>query len=223
MRASIRHPRAVPFAQPRAAIPCNPPAQHFRSHPTTSLLTPLPSKLWGPKITSQRPLQHPPVPAVAETAVSVTEETLFRVATGVPLVDIFHKLTLAEAAIQSAGLIGIAVIAVLFGNQIIAFVGSKLESFLGRVGEDAPRGPIGQLFGTVIDAAEKPCQALLPWFGFAYCSTVISAFSEVAVERITQNGTGGFWEAAGANVMNLLCDFAQLMQDASEIVIIVFW
>lgn len=207
----------MPLSHSRSGtLPCLGQSPLFRSLPISTL----PNRLRAP-IPSNRPFQHPPAALHNPSAVVAAETTLFRVATGVPLVDIFHTLTVAEAAFQSAALIGIAVIAVVFGNQIIKFLGTKLEKFFGRVGHDAPRGPLGQFLGTVIDASEKPCQALLPWFGFAYCSTVISAFSEVAVGRMTQQGSGVLG-AAGNKLMSMLCHTAQLMQDTSEVVLIIF-
>jgi small-conductance mechanosensitive channel len=109
-------------------------------------------------------------------------------------------------------------------------------SKLGRHHHKKRRGIFAQLLGSLVAAAETPCQALLPWFGFAYVTTVISTFGELAVTRLggaqsaatagavaVTKGSSKVWmNAAGVKMVEIFTEIAQLMQDAYEVVAIIF-
>jgi MscS family membrane protein len=164
-----------------------------------------------------------------------------RAYTGIPLMELFKTMTLAEAALESTIQISFIVIAVLFGNTIISFIGSKINKALNRLGKRRRKegsGLFTHFLGSLVAAAEAPCQALLPWFGFAYVTTVLSCFGELAVTRLG-NTNGGSTVAGAFNIMStghakqwmsvvgvkmveIFTEIAQLMQDAYEVVAIVF-
>ena len=95
----------------------------------------------------------------------------------------------------------------------------------------------------ILGAATRPTQVLLPWFGFAYCITIVAAFGELVLSRsaaaaaaassvaaaAAAAAAGGFKQQmsatcnnAGMGLVSFLKETAQLMQDTSEIVLIIF-
>jgi small-conductance mechanosensitive channel len=188
-------------------------------------------------------------PAAAATTAAAGGQTLIfgRAHTGIPLLELFKTMTLAEAALESSLQIGIIVIAVFFGNRNIPFISSKVEAALGKLGKThkrKTRGLFAQTVGSIVAASEAPCRALLPWFGFAYGATVLSCLGELAVTRlggtigstaaVTQGIAKGAFNsmskegakfcmtAAGVKLVEILTEIAQLMQDAYEVVAIIF-
>jgi len=177
--------------------------------------------------------------AAVAAAAATNEAVILRVATGVPLVDIFQTMSLSHAFVETLALIGIIAAVVFFGNEIIVAFGNYLNRLLGGSLSSSTDGdgsssevpasqrrhrPLARLLSTVILAAERPASVLLPWFGIAYSSTVVAAFAEIAVCRLTTR-TGGVIKLAGMcgnRVVDFLKDTAQLMQDTSEVVVIVF-
>ena len=170
----------------------------------------------------------PPSAMTASSAAMESSVTLMRVATGVPLLNIFTEMPLLDCYLQSALLIGTAVIIVCFGNEIIGFLSSKLEAALNSFGsrEHIRRKPLAQFLATCIAAGERPAQALLPWYGFTFVSTVIATLADVTVARFGHNhesaSTMALMHSACMYLVDFLRDAAQLMQDASEIVLVVF-
>jgi len=74
--------------------------------------------------------------AAGSTAASAGQTMLFgRAFTGIPMMELFQTMTLAEAALESSIRISFIVIAVLFGNKIIPFLGSKMNEALHVFGE----------------------------------------------------------------------------------------
>ncbi len=195
--------------------------------------------------------QHPRKPtttthaAAAPAAAAAGGQTMMfgRAFTGIPLMELFQTMTLQEAAIESTIRVSFIVIAVLFGNQIIPWFADRVGISLGKLVQShrrKRRGIIAQFLGSLIAAAETPCQALLPWFGFAYVSTVLSCFGELAVTRLggSHDAVGGAvagafkaiskknakqWvNSAAVKLVEIFTEIAQLMQDAYEVVAIIF-
>lgn len=179
--------------------------------------------------------------AAASTAAAAGQTMMFgRAYTGIPMMELFETMTLAEAALESTIQISFIIIAVLFGDRIIPFIGSKMNKALNKLGKTHRRerqGLFAQFLGSLVAAAEAPCRALLPWFGFAYISTVLSCFGEVAVTRLggtvgstvagafstMSKGNAKQWmNVAGVKLVQIFTEIAQLMQDAYEVVAIIF-
>jgi small-conductance mechanosensitive channel len=192
-------------------------------------LTPVPRSVPRP---ARRPTRRVPPPAAsAASSIVSAEVTLSRAATGVPLLEIFSTLTLQEAAVQSSILIGVAVFAVLFGNQIIEFIGKKVEAALGAAeqanGDRRPSARLARTLAESMAAAERPAQALLPYFGFTYVCTVLAAFSDVAIKHMaaaapSSSTVASFCKGAGLRLLDVLTDLTQLMQDFSEVSLLIF-
>lgn len=167
------------------------------------------------------------VRASAQGTATGPAQRLIRMATGVPLSEAFKSMSLSQAAFDSAIIIVSTVTIVLFGNKLIAYIGKKVDqvSIEEEAGmEIGKQKPLLGILATIASAAERPAGVLLPWFGVAYCSTVLSAFAEVVVERLscTDHGFHEFAGVCACRMATFLRDTAQLMQDTTEIVMITF-
>lgn len=182
----------------------------FNASSTSSLL----GKKTRQSAIRRRP--HPPPAAAAATAPSVG--VLVRVATGVPLVELFQSMTVAEAGIRSLALIIGTTLLVVLGNKTITFMCNGLSKAIDP--EDTPTDSTAvDLLSDAIRAAERPSSVVLPFFGAAFCSTVIAAFGEVALMKLDVSEKTMAW---GGKAIGILREAAQLLQDTSEILIIVF-
>ena len=160
----------------------------------------------------------PQAAAAAAAVASPTNLFLGRVTTGVPFVEAFRSMPLADAGMHAFALVGLTTMAVLFGNSLVEFIGAKLSAALDP--EHGPRGAISELVSYLIRAAERPTCVMFPWFGASFATAVVAAFAEVAVERWgLKNEVAG---AAASQVVEYFKHVAQLMQDAYEVVLIVF-
>jgi hypothetical protein len=163
------------------------------------------------------------VKASAHEATTGPAQRLIRMATGVPLSEAFKSMSLTQAALDSVITITATVSIVLFGNKLISYIGKRVEQVpLEENGKQTK--PLLGIVATIASAAERPAGVLLPWFGVAYCSTVLSAFAEVVVERLScsDHGLHEFAGVCACRMATVLKDTAQLMQDTTEIVMITF-
>jgi hypothetical protein len=151
---------------------------------------------------------------------------LFRAYTGVPLLDIFRGMTIAQGAANAAALLAATLLLVVFGNVAAKCLSDRLGNLFdptatSNEGTDAPRvhkrGPLAQLIGVLISSVERPLRVLLPWFGTAFFFSVLSAYGQVTLSRLDASK-----KLLGQPVVGVLCELAQIMTDAYEFALIIF-
>lgn len=156
--------------------------------------------------------------AAAAPAAAAPGSLIIRVATGVPLIEFFQSMTVAQAGVRAAMIIGATCALILLLNRLIVVLGDKLSKAVdpANTPED---NVVTELLSDAIKASERPVCVLLPLLGAAFCSTVLAAFGEVALERVTM---GDSMAKFGGLSVDVLRNAAQLLQDTSEIVFIAF-
>lgn len=139
-----------------------------------------------------------------------------RVATGVPIYEVFRRLSLLDAGIQTITLTAATCILVLFGNKII----NKICNKATIIEMDKNKHVLASLFFQAVAAANQPLRVLLPWIGATFITMVISAFTQVALLRFENELH--VVHLCGKRMADSLSHLSQLMQDSNEICIIVF-
>lgn len=130
-------------------------------------------------------------------------------ATGVPLVDELMQLTAREGLVQAAKLVAVAAVGAFIGSAVLKAIDERLSTDKFNV------------FTAALAATTAPGATLLPFYVLAYSTTVVSALTQVAATKFAPS-----WNAAmaghGPQVLELVKQFTQLVQDTSELVVIVF-
>ncbi|EFN57141.1 hypothetical protein CHLNCDRAFT_143473 [Chlorella variabilis] len=139
-------------------------------------------------------------------------------ATGVPLLEAMKQMTLQQAAVHSGGLIAATVVGVVAGLRLLELVGEQLEAVNARVGRS---NGLDVLVGTALASVHRPALVLLPWYGFFYILLVASAFAKVAVTRLDAT-LHAVTHMCAHQLAGWLSGAAQLMQDTSQLVLIIF-
>ncbi|KAI3434983.1 hypothetical protein D9Q98_003035 [Chlorella vulgaris] len=127
-------------------------------------------------------------------------------------------MSLEQAALRSAGLIAATVVGVILGNKLLALVGAKMDVVNERMRRS---NGLDLLMGTALASVHRPALVLLPWYGFFYILLIASAFADVAVLRLDAQ-VHTVTHLCAAQVLEFLNHTSQLMQDTSELVLIIF-
>ncbi|EFN57140.1 hypothetical protein CHLNCDRAFT_143472 [Chlorella variabilis] len=127
-------------------------------------------------------------------------------------------MTLQQAAVRSLGLIAATVVGVVVGNKLLALVGAQLEAVNERMRRSSG---LELLFATALASVHRPALVLLPWYGFFYILLVASAFADVVVARL-DSSVHTMSHLAAAQLLDFFNHTSQLMQDTSELVLIIF-
>ncbi|KAI3438969.1 hypothetical protein D9Q98_001383 [Chlorella vulgaris] len=138
-------------------------------------------------------------------------------ATGVPLVDSLMAMTSVEAAVRhSITLLVAAAVGVVVGTLLLQAVdrtiGTKQQQEKRRF----------NIASAAIRAASKPAQALLPLYGVAYAATVVSALAQVAATKLTKDHFSLLCGGRGDELVAVLKWLTQLVQDTSELLVVIF-
>lgn len=153
---------------------------------------------------------HPPVAAAADA--------WFK-ATGVPLVEALQQLSLQQAGLRSLALVLATTVGVLLGNKLLDLMGTKMEAVTEKTRNASG---LTLLIGTALASVYRPAKMLLPVYGGFYSLLVVTALAEVLVSRMDDRHIHGMLYVCGEQLLGFLKALAQLMQDTSELVLIVF-
>ncbi|PSC72397.1 mechanosensitive ion channel [Micractinium conductrix] len=169
---------------------------------------------------SRRPLpplaRKPCAPAAAVAAAEVAAEVVWE-ATGVPLVDVLMKCKTVEAAAQfSIKLVAASVGAVMLGSLIFSLL-DKMTG--GKLAESSGKGGFNPA-AAVVASTLKPAQALLPFYGIAYSTTVVSALVQVAAIKMKPE-FAAMCRGYNEEVLGAIKWATQLIQDTSELILII--
>ncbi|KAL4435614.1 hypothetical protein ABPG77_002577 [Micractinium sp. CCAP 211/92] len=153
----------------------------------------------------------------AATAAAATDAWIQ--ATGVPLVEAFQQLTLQQAGLRSLALVLATALGVLVGNKLLDVMGTKMEAVAEKTRNSSG---LSLLVGTALASVYRPAKMLLPVYGGFYSLLVVTALAEVAVSRMDDQHIHSMLYVCGERLLDVLKGLAQLMQDTSELVLIVF-
>jgi hypothetical protein len=152
-----------------------------------------------------------------------------RAATGVPVAEAFSHMALQDAAVRAAALVALAVAATAAAQRGVWLLAQRVDAALDReAGEPPARQPstLSMVLGAALVAVQRPAQAVLPWFTFSFCSTVVAALAQVAAAELRAGGPGASASRVAAACQGpaarALMEAAQLMQDTAEFSAIVF-
>ncbi|KAL4434300.1 hypothetical protein ABPG75_000741 [Micractinium tetrahymenae] len=160
----------------------------------------------------QAPSTVPRAASAAEAAAEVVYE-----ATGVPLVDALMKLKTVEAATQaSIRLVAVALAGVVLGSLALRTIDHLTSRQLGQSKEGG-----FNVAAAVAASTLKPAQVLLPFYGVAYSTTVVSALVQVAAVKM-KSEFATLCRGRSEEVLAVIKFVTQMVQDTSELVLIVF-
>lgn len=138
-------------------------------------------------------------------------------ATGVPLVDAFMKMESVEAAsAASLKLVAAAFAGVVLGSLVL---GAIERATGGQLGQSRDGGL--HLAAAAAASVLKPAKVLLPFYGVAYSTTVVSALLQVAAVKMKSEFVT-LCRGHNEEVLAALKFVTQLVQDTSELVLIIF-
>ncbi|KAI7843449.1 hypothetical protein COHA_002927 [Chlorella ohadii] len=159
--------------------------------------------------------------ASASTTIAGAAVTSWFKATGVPLLEALQQLTLQQAALRSAGLVAATVVGVAFGNWLLELMGNKMEHVIERTRNSSG---LDLVAGSALASVHRPAKLLLPLYGLFYCMLVVSAFADVLVSHLARSDPNmtTIFHVCTRQVLEGIKGLAQLMQDTSELVVIVF-
>ncbi|KAI3427237.1 hypothetical protein D9Q98_007172 [Chlorella vulgaris] len=145
----------------------------------------------------------------------LTADMLFE-ATGVPLLDELMRMPTVDAALaHSIRLASIAVSLALLGTLVVAAVDKFAGRRLGGTSSsfNAPLAALASAF--------KPAKMLMPYLLATYITTLASAMAQVAATKMKEE-FGMLCRGAEGEVLFILKFFTQVVQDTSELLVIVF-
>ncbi|PSC76963.1 mechanosensitive ion channel isoform A [Micractinium conductrix] len=172
-----------------------------------------PAGLCAPRATVVRAAK-----AAAPAAVAAAQQLAWFTATGVPLVETLRVLTLQQAAVRCAVLVIATAVGVAFGNKLLDLAGAQMESVAERTRRSSG---LPLLMGTALAAVHRPAKLLLPTYGFFYTLLVLTAFTEVALTHMDAH-MHTVLHLCGSQVLGFFKSLAQVTQDTSELLLIVF-
>jgi len=135
--------------------------------------------------------------------------------TGVPLVDKLAGFsTIKDSGLYGLKLIAMATVGIYFASWMLTAIGNRS----GPANDEGKAGfkPIYSL----VAAASAPASALLPFYGIVYSTTVLGALLQVLSTK-TQDSFNAFCLGYGDQVLAAVKVLTQMVQDLSEIVIII--
>jgi len=146
-----------------------------------------------------------------------------RVATGVPLLEVLETMTLPDATWLTVALFSATFAFVIVVPRLVAFLSSRLGDLVeaGQAGgeEGIPQSWLPSLVGDVIRSLERPTSVIFPLFGIFYSCTILASFVLVCLKKV---GVESTTRAACSLAISKVLDVAQLLQDTSEVSILVF-
>ncbi|KAL4429384.1 hypothetical protein ABPG77_005158 [Micractinium sp. CCAP 211/92] len=156
-------------------------------------------------------------PSVDLNAAANMAESIFE-ATGVPLVDELMRFKTVEAAAQFAAQRA----ALVVGGALLGILLLKaIDRYFGRRIEKSGTSDFN-IVGAAASAAFKPIQTMLPYMSGAYVLTVGAALAQVAAVKMKRDFYA-LCRGHGDKVLSTLKLFTQLLQDTSELLVIIFF
>ncbi|KAL4423213.1 hypothetical protein ABPG77_000005 [Micractinium sp. CCAP 211/92] len=177
------------------------------------LVSPLRAAAKQPRRHSRRPSKTCAAAAAsAKAAANVVYE-----ATGVPLVDVLMKMPSVEAAsVASVRLVAAALVGVAVGSLVLGAIDRVTGGELGKSKYGVLNVPVAAVASVL-----KPAQVLLPFYGVAFSTTVLSALVQVAAVKRQSEFAALCW-GHNEEVLAVIKFVTQLVQDTSELVLIIF-
>lgn len=143
----------------------------------------------------------------------VPNQAKFHPHAGVPLLEELMGLSVPDASARTVIILGRAAVALAIGALTLGALHGRLTAI------ERQRSDFRPVISTLASMV-KPILVLLPYYAIAYFATVISALAQVAATKMRPD-FDLLTRGNSATVVRALCKITQLLQDTTELVLIV--